>query len=495
MPDNQDVYTYRAGQKRTLRKRPDELVVRALPDKLKEIGIADAEQVSSASSRVTTRAADLEALMSRCRHMAPTHHAYSAADTGEEFLIADWVFVTFCEALPAEEVGAFAGRYGLILLEAYSDREYLFQLTDATGMNPVKLVVRLTEQEPQVESAEHDLNQRMSTYQVALPADPSYAQQWHLHTRFSHPGFDPRASPRCEAWQLLGNYGSGHVVVGVTDDGCKLDHPDSPGKFAGWACFRGRRLITNADIDANPAEMYKPGANHGTSCAGVIAAELDALLTVGAAPGCRLLPIQWKSSGPYLLISDSKMLTALNYVADKVDILSNSWGSAPVTSWIPSVRKGITSLAQAGGRRGRGIVFVWAVGNENCPIQHIASVDVPYTGGWDQRIEGEIDALVELAEAPGRVRAVEVSVDITHSFIGDLLVALVSPSGTNITLHHRTGGAADNIIATYTPVTAPALQGLRGEIIKDAWTVKAADLARRDVGKLNQWAVRIVSEP
>lgn len=33
--------------------------------------------------------------------------------------------------------------------------------------------------------------------------------------------------------------------------------------------------------------MYEVGADHGTSCAGVI----DAELTVDAAPGCRLLPI------------------------------------------------------------------------------------------------------------------------------------------------------------------------------------------------------------
>ena len=31
-----------------------------------------------------------------------------------------------------------------------------------------------------------------------------------------------------------------------------------------------------------------------------------------------------------------------------------------------------------------GILFLWAAGNEACPIQHDANVDVPYTNGWDQ---------------------------------------------------------------------------------------------------------------
>src|SRR5829696_5355252 len=393
MSNTQQAYTYRAGQKMILEKQPNQFVVRALPDELANIGISEAEQVSSASSRVTTRSDDLEPLMSQSRSMAPTHHAYYEAETGQEFLITDRVFVTFREPLPPEQVDEFAGRYGLIRKATYGDRDYLFQLTDHTGMNPVKLVVTLTEQEPLVESAEHDLNQRMSTYQLALPTDPAYARQWHLHTRFSDSAFDPRSSAQCEAaWRLLDDFGSEDVVVGVTDDGCKLNHPDfnSPGKFATWGYFRGERLIVSADIDADPSEMYKPGANHGTSCAGVIAGEVDAMLTVGAAPGCRLLPIQWESSGPFVFISDSKLLTLLDFVADKVDILSNSWGHVPINISAPLVVNRITELARTGGRRGRGIVFLWAAGNENCPIQHTASVDVPYTSGWEGRPDGSL---------------------------------------------------------------------------------------------------------
>jgi subtilisin family serine protease len=391
MPDPQQTYTYRAGQRIVLEKRPDQFVVRALPDELTAFGIMDAEQVSSASSRVTTRATDLEPLMSRSRHLWTAHHAYYEAETGQEFLITPRVFVTFKEPLSDEQVDAFAGRYGLIRKATYGDRDYLFELTDHTGMNPVKLVVTLTEQEPLVESADHDLNQRMSLEQIALPTDPAYPGQWHLHTRLSDADFDPRSSSHAEAaWQLLDNFGNTDVVVGVTDDGCKLDHHDfdSPGKFAAWGYFRGVRLVVNTDIDATPGEMYKPGANHGTSCAGVIAGEVDAVLTVGAAPGCRLLPIQWESEGPFVFISDSKLRTLLDYVADKVDILSNSWGNVPISTWVPCVVNRIAELARTGGRRGRGIVFLWAAGNDNCPIQHTASVDVPYTSGWEFRPDG-----------------------------------------------------------------------------------------------------------
>jgi subtilisin-like proprotein convertase family protein len=391
MPDLEPTYTYRAGEKVSLEKEPDQFVVRALPDTLREMGVPNAERLSSHSSRVRTSAANLEPMMARMREVAPTHHAYTDTSTGDEFLITDRILVTFHDALSPEQLDAFAAKYGLFLKTAYSDRDFLFQLTDHTGVNPVKLIVKLNEDEPLVAAAEHDLNKRVNRYALAIPTDPSYQKQWHLHTHLNDSQFDVRSSSGCEAaWQLLDNFGSAEVVVGVTDDGCKLDHQDfnSAGKFAAWGYFRGERLVNNTDIDAQPGEMYKSGSNHGTSCAGVIAGEADAVLTVGAAPGCRLLPIQWESDGPFLMIADSKLLTALNFVADKVDVLSNSWGSTPTTLWSTQVVTRITELARTGGRRGRGIVFLWAAGNENCPIQHTATVDVPHTNGWRQRPDG-----------------------------------------------------------------------------------------------------------
>src|SRR5687767_1015768 len=95
MPEPEKNCTYRGGKKIFLEKPPDEFVVRALPEELENVGISDAEQVSSASSRVTVRATELEALMSRARYIAPTHYAYYVSDTGKEFLITDRVFVRF----------------------------------------------------------------------------------------------------------------------------------------------------------------------------------------------------------------------------------------------------------------------------------------------------------------------------------------------------------------------------------------------------------------
>ncbi len=380
------LFTYRNGKKLNLKKRLDCFVIRALSKDLKDAGLPQGEQLSTASTRVIVPQDELETTMARARGIAPTHHAYQTLSSSEDFLITDRVFISFHQKISEDEMDRLAGKYGLWKIERFSSFEYLYQLSNSTGMNPTKLVVKLTEDESQlINMVEHDLNYTVTPYQPFLPTDPSYPDQWHLHTRSTHELFDKRSSSYCEqAWELLGNFGSSQVVVGVTDDGCNIDHHDfnSPGKFAGWGYYEGITLITSKTVGANPDKMYEAGHNHGTSCAGVIAGEADAELTVGAAPGCRLLPLKWPSSeGGGLWIGDTRLIKMLDFVKDKVDILSNSWGSSPRSNVNSLVKNKIAQLAKNGGRRKKGILFLWAAGNENCPIEHSSSIDIPYTNG------------------------------------------------------------------------------------------------------------------
>ncbi len=96
----------------------------------------------------------------------------------------------------------------------------------------------------------------------------------------------------------------------------------------------------------------------------------------------------------------------------------------------------------------------------------------------------------------GALRDIAVSVDITHTWVGDLQVSLVAPTGQEVVLHGRSGGSADNIIATYTALTTPALATLvqAGGNVRGQWTLKVADLAQADVGKLNSWGLELTVE-
>ncbi|MEM7245902.1 MAG: proprotein convertase P-domain-containing protein [Acidobacteriota bacterium] len=380
---SQSTYTYRSGQRLELTKSPDEYVIRALPDALVAEGLPTGEVVSSTSTRVGCNAVDLDTSMDRGRELAVTHHSYHLADDGGEFLITDRVLLRLTEASD-DALTELMNRHALHLLTSYDDRTFLFRLTNQTGRNPIKLVVELTENDDRVECVEHDLNMRATPDQLELPDDERYLDQWHLHRRSTSDELDPRSSSRCEAaWQLLDGTGSPEVVIAVTDSGCRLDHRDfdGPGKFADWGYLRGTRLVTSSDVDAEPNEMYL-GINHGTSCAGVAAGEMDGVLTVGAAPGCRLLPIQWEIAGGRFLYSDSKLLTVMEHVSARADVVTNSWSTAPQMLLSSITRQRLEEMTRTGGRRGTGLVFVWSAGNRNAPIHHEADVDVPFTTGW-----------------------------------------------------------------------------------------------------------------
>jgi subtilisin-like proprotein convertase family protein len=96
-----------------------------------------------------------------------------------------------------------------------------------------------------------------------------------------------------------------------------------------------------------------------------------------------------------------------------------------------------------------------------------------------------------VADTSGQVKDISVSVDTTHTYIGDLVVKLVSPFGKTVDLHCRTGGTAENIIRTYTISTFPDLDTMRNETIEGEWKLKVADLEGQDLGKLNRWGLKI----
>lgn len=77
-----------------------------------------------------------------------------------------------------------------------------------------------------------------------------------------------------------------------------------------------------------------------------------------------------------------------------------------------------------------------------------------------------------------------IDVDITHPFIGDLLVTITEPGGQVYTLHEDDGAAGtdlvDSIAAKF--ATGPAT-------VNGVWTLTITDTAVTDVGTLNSWSV------
>ncbi|MEV4332270.1 S8 family serine peptidase [Streptomyces sp. NPDC049597] len=77
-----------------------------------------------------------------------------------------------------------------------------------------------------------------------------------------------------------------------------------------------------------------------------------------------------------------------------------------------------------------------------------------------------------------------VSVDIKHTYIGDLKVDLVAPDGSVYNLKaYGSGGSADNVINTYT-VNASS------EVANGTWKLRVSDNARYDTGRIDAWALQ-----
>jgi len=90
----------------------------------------------------------------------------------------------------------------------------------------------------------------------------------------------------------------------------------------------------------------------------------------------------------------------------------------------------------------------------------------------------------------------DVVIDITHSYIGDLVIDLESPEGIVVRLHNRSGGSADNIVQTYDdagiqPDGPGLLADFNSTLAMGTWILRVSDQAGGDSGTLNSWALRL----
>jgi subtilisin family serine protease/subtilisin-like proprotein convertase family protein len=86
---------------------------------------------------------------------------------------------------------------------------------------------------------------------------------------------------------------------------------------------------------------------------------------------------------------------------------------------------------------------------------------------------------------------IQVTVNISHEFLGDLEVYLIAPNNQRILLQSRTLGRRNQLQNTYTMRSHPALKQLLYLPAKGKWQLQVIDFAALDVGKLNSWELVI----
>lgn len=93
--------------------------------------------------------------------------------------------------------------------------------------------------------------------------------------------------------------------------------------------------------------------------------------------------------------------------------------------------------------------------------------------------------------ASGIVGRIQVSLDIEHTWIGDLTLELFSPNGARSVLHRRSGGSSDNLVRTYDSDTPGELASLVGQPMQGRWVLWVSDSAWRDQGMLRKWSIEL----
>ena len=91
----------------------------------------------------------------------------------------------------------------------------------------------------------------------------------------------------------------------------------------------------------------------------------------------------------------------------------------------------------------------------------------------------------------GTVRHLRVSLKIKHTYVGDLRVELISPTGRRVLLHGQIGGSQDDLTMSYETRPPSALGSLVGQPVPGPWVLRVADVLRLDAGTLEWWSLEV----
>ncbi|QXE35267.1 M28 family peptidase [Streptomyces sp. GMY02] len=125
---------------------------------------------------------------------------------------------------------------------------------------------------------------------------------------------------------------------------------------------------------------------------------------------------------------------------------------------------------------------VWALSAAPVPptgptFENLTDVAIPDNGA---AVTSAVTVTGLSGNAPPTLR---VSVDVRHTWRGDVVLDLVGPSGTAYRLKNSSSSdSADNVIATYT-VNASS------ELANGTWRLRAQDVASQDTGYINGWSL------
>jgi len=261
--------------------------------------------------------------------------------------------------LSAEAAEAALARRGLLLVRRLGFAPNLFEVDTTEHADSLSASVHLNA-DPLVTLAEPSLVEHVP--QRAAPTDPRYAEQWQW-ANTGQAGGTAGADVRAQvAWERTRGAG---VRVAVIDNGFNAAHEDLRAGIHPASGFFTRAGAFTVGVAGMPS------GDHGTFCAGMVAArQNNALGGSGAAPEADLVLIACLGDQ---VGTQTTLARAVGYAADPsteggdaaagADVLVSSLGPNGADWDLTATLALALEFAATKGRGGRGLAIFWAASN------------------------------------------------------------------------------------------------------------------------------------
>jgi len=296
-------------------------------------------------------------------------------------IATDEIIVQFAGNITTPQAAALINQEGLDVLESpvpSAPGQYLVRIASGPDRHALTRAEQVATHQG-VEWAQPNFFCELEFY--SIPNDTEFGKQQYLRNIGQNGAVVGADIDASNAWDIT--TGKPEVVVAIIDTGVDIDHPEldftrskifiNPGEsgsgretngidddgngyiddVTGWDFYSG-------DNNPRPGAIQLPAPAHGTSCAGIAAAQgNDAQGIAGVAYGCKVLPVKISADNGTGFPSDFNLGRAIRYAADYADVLSSSWGGLGETDAIKSA----IDYAAVSGRNGKGAAPLFASGN------------------------------------------------------------------------------------------------------------------------------------
>lgn len=253
------------------------------------------------------------------------------------------------------------------------------------------------------------------------PNDLFYSMQWGMG---GHYGVQAES-----AWNHT--LGDSSITVAVIDNGIHTQHPDLAGRLHPYTYNCDNGIIYSLPFEDNLLE-------HGTMCAGIIAANHNLFGIAGIAPNVKLMNIS--SRFPMVANLSELLANGINKAwQNGADVINISWGDQGGALYYhlhSALLENAISNALTKGRKGKGCVVCFAAGNKKV-------IDYPGYCNPDIIVVGAIDSQGQVTSFSGRGKELDVVAPGNEIIsLGGVGATVKTLDGTSFAAPHVAGIAA-----------------------------------------------------